>query len=150
MNVTFNGGSKLIIVDDSITDLDVEIDLYSDWKEWKVLNDNSKYLPAIRTVGGDPTTGAKSVAPYFFLTNGWKIRPHEADHTLTIAGNLFVDNPETYGNNIIVPTLGEYTVMENLSTTSDAIAVQSGSGLSQEEHDRLNETLTLGKFLGLK
>ena len=50
----------------------------------------------------------------------------------------------------VVPTQGAFTVLVNLATTSDAVAVQAGSGLSQEEHDRLNETLTLGKFLGLK
>ena len=120
--VQFDGANKKIIVDDTITELDVQIDLYSDWKEWLKESDNSKYLIAMRTVGGDPTTGTKSVAPYFFLMNGWKIRPYEGDHTLTITGNLFVDEPETYGYNLTIPTIGDYTVTVMLSTTSDAIS----------------------------
>jgi len=148
--VTFDGVNKKIIVDDAITELDVQIDLYSDWKEWLKEEDNSKFLSAMRTVGGDPTTGVKSVAPYFFLTNGWKIRPYEGNHTLTITGNLFVDEPETYGYNLIIPTLGSYTVTINLSTTSDAITVSAGSGLSTDEHNQLMKGLTVGKFLGLK
>jgi len=151
--VTFDGTDKKIIVDNGITELDVQIDLYSDFKEWlKTGNngDNAKYLPAMRTVGGDPTTGTKSVSPYFFLMNGWKIRPQEADHTLTITGNLFVDDPETYGYNLTIPTLGDYTVTVVLSTTSDAITVSAGSGLDTEEHDQLMKALTVSKFLGLK
>ncbi len=150
MKVTFNGTDKKIIVNDAITELDVQVDLYSDWKEWSQENDNSKYLPAIRTVGGDPTTGVKSVAPYFFLTNGWKIRPQEADHTLIITGNLFVDEPGTYGYNLTIPTLGDYTVTVVLSTTSDTITVSAGSGLDAEEHDKVMKILTVSKFLGLK
>ena len=148
MKVTFNGTDKKIIVNDAITELDVQVDLYSDYKEWLKESDNSKYLLAMRTVGGDPTTGAKSVAPYFFLTNGWKIRPYEGDHTLTITGNLFVDEPGTYGYNLTIPTIGNYTVTVVLSTTSDAISM--GSGLTQSEHDKLFQGLTTVKFLGLK
>lgn len=148
--VQFDGTNKKIIVDDAITELDVMVDLYSDWKEFLSQSDNSKFLPAMRTVGGDPTTGVKSVAPYFFLTNGWKIRPYEGDHTLTITGNLFVDEPETYGYNLTIPTIGDYTVTIVLATTSDAITVSAGSGLSTEEHNQLMKGLTTGKFLGLK
>ena len=143
MKVAFNGASKLIIVDNGITELDAQVDLYSDWKEWLRAGDNgdnTKFVPAMRTVGGDPTTGVKSVAPYFFLTNGWKIRPYEGDHTLTISGNLFVDEPETYGYSLTIPTLGDYTVTVMLSTTSDAITVTAGSGLSTEEHNQLDTT----------
>jgi hypothetical protein len=126
MKVTFDGTNKLIVVNTNITELNVQIDLYSDWKEWLKEGDNAKFLPAMRTVGGDPTTGTKTVAPYFFLTNGWKIRPYEGNHILTIEGNLFVDEPETYGYNSCVPTVGNYNVTINLSTTSDAILATGG------------------------
>ena len=150
MKVTFDGVNKKIIVNDAITELDIQIDLYSDWKEWLKTEDNSKFLIAMRTVGGDPTTGTKKVSPYFFLMNGWKIRPQEADHTLTITGNLFVDDPGTYGYNLTIPTIGNYTVTINLSTTSDAIVVSVGSGLDTDEHTQLMKALTVGKFIGLK
>lgn len=156
--VTFDGTNKLIIVNNEITELDVQVDLYSDWKEWMKEGDNSKFISTMRTVGGDPTTGIKSVSPYFFLTNGWKIRPYEGNHTLNITGNLFVDEPETYGNNIIVNTLGYYNVLVNMTTTSDAITISSGGITEQDKEDiveavsnipNIKKILTTSKFIGL-
>jgi hypothetical protein len=133
MKVTFDGAAKLIIVDEDITALDVQADLYSTWKEWTLEGSNAKYLSALRTVGGDPTVGVKAVAPYFFLQNGWKIRPYEGDHTLVITGNLFVDEPETYGSSITVPTVGYHQVLVNMVTTSDAIVITSGSAVTEDD-----------------
>ncbi len=64
--------------------------------------------------------------------NGWKIRPYEGNHTLNLTGNLFIDEPETYGSNVTVPTIGYYTVLVNMSTTSDAIMVTAGSAITQQ------------------
>jgi len=139
--VTFDGPNKLIIVDNSVTSLDAKVDLYSDWKEWVVTagSDNAKFLPAFRTTGGDELPGGQYVSGYYFLTNGWRIRPYEGDHGLTVAGNLFVDG----GGNPFVPTLGDYTVLVNLQTSANSLTtVISGSdggggGLTDEEHDQL-------------
>lgn len=135
MSVTFDGTNKLIICGSGTTSLDAEIDLYSEWKEWVSASDNSKYLEAMRTVGGDPTTGSNSIAPYFFLINGWRIRPQEANHTLTVTGNLFVDG----GGSPFVSTVGSYNVLINLVLSNNAVtvSVSSGSGLSTEEHNKL-------------
>ena len=92
----------------------------------------------MRTIGGDPTVGTKSVAPYFFLTNGWKIRPYEGNHTLNITGNLFVDEPSTYGSNLTVATEGYYQVLVNMATTSDAIAITAGSGVTQDDKEDIS------------
>jgi len=124
MKVSFDGTNKLIIVDNSITELDNRIDVYSAWKSWMTSGSNSKFSSALRTIGGDPTTGTSSVAPYFFLINGWKVRPYEGNHTLTLTGNLFVDEPGTYGSNITVSTVGYYQVLTNMSTTSDATVIR--------------------------
>lgn len=141
-SVTFDGPNKLIIVDNGITDLDAKVDLYSDWKEWVITSgsDNGKYLPAFRSTGGDELPGGQFVSGYFFLTNGWRIRPYEGDHQLTVLGNLFVDG----GGNPFIPTLGDYTVLVNLQTSSASITsvVTTGSdlevgGLTDEEHNQL-------------
>jgi len=124
VNVSFDGTNKLIIVDDSITELDIQVDIYSAWKSWMKSGSNSKFIPALRTIGGDPTVGTSSVAPYFFLINGCKIRPYEGNHTLTLTGNLFVDEPGTYGSNITVSTVGYFQVLVNMSTTSDATVIR--------------------------
>lgn len=140
--VVFDGPNKLIIVDNGITELDAGVDLYSDWKEWMLTSgsDNAKYLPAFRATGGDELPGGQFISGYFFLTNGWRIRPYEGDHGLSVLGNLFVDG----GGNPFVPTLGDYTVMVNVQTSSNSLTtiVSSGSngtggGLTDEEHNQL-------------
>ncbi len=120
-----------------MTSIDAKTEIYSPWKEWVGLGSNAKFLPALRAVGGDPTVGVKQVAPYFFLMNGWKIRPYEGNHTLSILGNLFVDDPETYGSNVTVPTVGYYNVLVNMSTTSDATTMTVGSGVTQQDKDEI-------------
>ena len=137
--VTFDGDNKLIIINNGEDELVAERDIYSAWKRWKVeaKKDNAKWLQALRTVGGDPIGGTQTVSPYFFLLNGWKLRPYEATHRLIVDGNLFVDG----GGSPFVATVGNFNVVVELQTSSksitDTITVSAGSGLSQEEHDQL-------------
>ena len=142
--VTFEGINKLIIINDGETELDAQRDIYSAWKRWMVDSKpssggeiNSQWLQALRTVGGDPIGGTQVVSPYFFLVNGWKLRPHEATHRLVVDGNLFVDG----GGSPFVATEGSFNVVVELQTSSksitDTITVSAGSGLSQAEHDQL-------------
>jgi hypothetical protein len=110
-NVSFDGSAKIISVTvepvGGENSIDVKIDLYSDWKEWTLLSDNSKYEQAIRGVGGDPLPGSKALGDTYFLLNGWKIRPYEASHTMTVNGNLYCED----GTSPYVSTLGAYNVM---------------------------------------
>ena len=133
MNVEFDGANLLIKVNQGVTTLDVQTDVYSAWKEWLQEGDNSKFLPSLRTIGGDPTVQDKIVAPTFFLLNGWKIKPASWNHTLNLIGNLFVDESETYGDNIVVSPDGSYTVLVNMSTTSDASKLLVGSGVTEQD-----------------
>jgi hypothetical protein len=145
--VTFNGPEKLIIVDDGVTSLDAQRDVYSAWKRWMFSESvpvsgadpipNASYLQAIRTIGGDPIGGGQVVSPYFFLVNGWRIRPYEGNHRLVLDGNLFVDG----GGNPFVPTEGNYNVVVELQTSSKSItttvSVSGGTLLTQEESDQI-------------
>src|SRR3990172_4377805 len=109
--VSFNGATKIISVTvapvGGANSIDVKIDLFSDWKEWVLLSDNSKYVQAMRGVGGDPLPGSKALGDTYFLLNGWKIRPYEASHTMTVNGNLYCED----GTSPYVSTLGAYNVM---------------------------------------
>ena len=105
MSYTFDGQNKRIILNTGVTNLDVK-DCYSRWKEWMIVGDNSKFLPAFDVVGGNPTVGANSIASYFFIQNGWKIRPHEANHTLTVEGVLL----DSVGGDPFVDPIGNYRV----------------------------------------
>ena len=112
--VTFDGPNKLIIVNEGITDLDFRTDVYSNWKEWSLARDNSKFLAAISVVGGDPLPGARILGSTFFLENGWRLRSWEGDHILTIVGNIFTRE----GEDPVLPPLGDFKVTVNFSTSS--------------------------------
>ncbi|MDY0270209.1 hypothetical protein [Trichloromonas sp.] len=88
--VTFDPINKLIIVLTGITYIDVGIDLYSNWKEWVLIDDNAKYDAAFFTFGGEPISEFQSTPPYYFLTNGWKV--YVENMSITVDMNLYSDD----------------------------------------------------------
>ena len=96
--------------------------LYAAWVDWVALSDNAKYLPAFRTAGGDDLGGGLLIPPYYFLLNGWKVRPMEANQTLVIDGNLFVDG----GGDPIVQTLGSFNVLVKSVVPVQAQGIATG------------------------
>ena len=93
--VTFDGPNKTIFVNEGVTQLDVQDDIYSAYKEW-ILNSPEEPLPAayveaISVVGGDPITDTQSLGSTYFLENGWRIQPapSKASYTLTVEGNIY-------------------------------------------------------------
>lgn len=144
--VTFDGPNKLIIVDNGVTELDAIVDLYSDWKEWAVLSDNMKYLHAFEAIGGQPLPGGLFAGSTIFLVNGWKIRPHEAHHTLTIKGNIFTND----GSSIHVPTLGNYTVTVSVLASALAQGIAVGSVLTSDQSTQLSDAQRFSKIAMIK
>lgn len=128
MGYTFDGENKLIILTAGTTSFSVQ-DLYSRWKDWVLLTDNSKYVHAFTSVAGDPIGAGQKIAPYIFLntTDGWFIRPQETDHELRISGNLYSVDANL---SLFVPTLGNYTVTVIIERSASAIAVTVG-GIDQ-------------------
>jgi hypothetical protein len=122
MAYTFDGPTKLITLSSGTVEFSV-LDLYSRWKDWMLLSDNTKYQPAMRTAGGDPISATKNLGATFFLLNGWRIRPQEADHRLTVNGNLYTDPS---GSSPFVDTLGAYnvTIEMQVSNLSDSTVAQ--------------------------
>ena len=104
MALTIDPATQRIILDSASVTAKA---LYAAWVDWVALSDNAKYLPAFRTAGGDDLGGGLLIPPYYFLLNGWRVRPMEANQTLVIDGNLFVDG----GGDPIVSTLGVYQVL---------------------------------------
>jgi hypothetical protein len=125
MALTFDAASKRIIISGS-NQLDV-VDCYSRWKDFARTADNSKYPPAFAVTGGDaidPVAGTR-VPCYAFLTNGWRVRPMEASHTLAVTGGvLLVDG----GGDPFVNTVGSYVVRINYQQPVQAITVTTGGG----------------------
>lgn len=119
--------NKLFIAQPGITNINVQVDLYSDAKEHWLVDDlaNGFDFP-FRPVGGDDIdSGLGTKVPlYAFLKDGWRIRPQEADHTLNIGGGiLLVDG----GGDPFVDTVGSYTVRINYQQPVQAITVSTGA-----------------------
>lgn len=119
MAITFDPATKRIVLDSASVNVS---DIYIAWTEWVITSDNAKYLPAFRQVGGDVLTTGISIPLYFFLLNGWRVRPQESDHTLNVTGYLFVDG----GGQAIVRTLGPYQVNVAYYVPAQAQAVATG------------------------
>lgn len=130
MSAVFDGTNKLIILGAGTTDLVVKPDIYSAWKDWAAQGDNSKYLPAISAIGGDTISDTMSLGTTYFLENGWKIRPFEGNHFLTISGNLFTRD----GSSPFVSTIGNYNVTINMARSNliDTVVTSGGSGGSSD------------------
>jgi hypothetical protein len=123
--VTFDGINRLIIINFGENSIDVAIDIYGDWKEWVLQNDNAKYTVAISAIGGDSIGGGRFLGSTFFLENGWKIRPYEGDHVLSVTGNLYTRD----GSSPFVQTLGSYNVLTSMQVSNliDTVSTSGGS-----------------------
>ena len=152
MAITFDAANKRIILDSTAV---TSSQIWIEWIDWVASSDNGKYLPALKQVGGDTLGGGLLIPPYMFLLNGWRLRPMETDHDLTITGNLFVEG----GGTPVVRTLGQYQVNVNytvpvqaqgISTTGSTAPTASETAEAVWAHSFANKLLTVAKFLGLK
>lgn len=147
MGYSINGATKVITLTAGTTSVSVR-DLWSRWVDWFLTGDNSKYLPAFEFVGGndiDPVAGTY-IPIYAFLMNGWKIKPQEANHTLSIIDGVLLVNG---GGDPFNNTTGSYVVRINYQQPVQAISFATGGsgGLTTEQATQLTE---LHKVAGLK
>ena len=146
--VTFDGPNKLILINYGETEIDVEIDIYSGWKEWMTSSETAMFLPAIRVVGGDPIDQTRSVGGTFFLINGWKIRTWSGDHALIVSGNLYSDD----GLDPFVTVLGDYTtsIRSNVSNLIDVVAPEVDVSDINITTEQVVGGMSVAQFLALK
>jgi hypothetical protein len=144
MGYSFNGTTKVITLTAGTTNVSVR-DMYSRWVDWLLTSDNSKYQLAFATVGGDDidvSQGTK-IPIYAFLSNGWRIKPQEANHTLNITdGILLVDG----GGDPFINTTGSFVVRVNYQQPVQAISFSTGGGsggLTPEQETMLAELYQL-------
>jgi len=171
--VHFDGPNKWIVVNNGVTDLDVQEDIYSNWKEWVQIRDNSKFPLAISAIGGEAISATQFVGRTYFLENGWRIKLWEGDVNLTVDGNLYTRE----GLNPYLPPDGDFAV-SIASTRSNlvdlvSLAGESNTALSNTDINAISlavwntllsaintsnsigvhvkdKILTQNKFLGLK
>jgi hypothetical protein len=122
---TINYTNKRIIMNSGETVYDVR-GAYSKWKDDIFLSDNFTYDFAFSVLGNVVYDPPKRVPPFTSLTNNWKIRPDEANHTLTVSGGiLYVDG----GGDPFVNTLGAYTVRIKYVQPVEVLMIATGSGV---------------------
>ena len=126
MPITLNGAARRIILDSASVSA---AQIWSAWVDWHEAN--QQWPLAFQLVGGNALGGGLFIPPYFFLMNGWRVRPMEASHNLTITGNLFVDG----GGVPVVGTLGTYQVNVNYTVPVQAqgIATSGSTGPTASE-----------------
>jgi hypothetical protein len=130
--------------------------VWSAWVEW--VSSNPQWPFALEQVGGQSLGGGIFIPPYFFLLNGWRIRPMESSHLLKLSGNVSVKD----GGDPVVNTLGAYNVSVQYTVPVQAQAFNTeggGGGTAPTAQDNANavwshpfvkQLLTVTKYLGLK
>lgn len=137
--MTFDGANKRIILNStSVT----ASEIWSRYMDWLAADsNNAKWGLAMTQIGGDDLGSGLFVPIYVFLQNGWRVRPMESSHQLTITGNLFVAE----GGSPLVNTLGNYNVIAQYTVPvqAQAMATSGGSGgLTSEQAAQLMKTAT--------
>ncbi len=113
--VTFDGPNSLIRINDGETELNVEADIYSAWKDWALLRDYLKWEPALRNTGGDPLPGGDALGATFFLINGWRIFVPSGEANITVTGNIFTEE----GDPVFVTEEGVQLITSRVSNLID-------------------------------
>ena len=126
MAFSFNGTTKTISLSSGTVTMSV-VDLWSRWVDWVLTGDNSKYVIAFETVGGNDVDVSQgtTIPIYAFLLNGWRIRPQEATHTLNVTGGILLVSG---GGDPFLDTVGSFQVRINYSQPVQAITVSTGGG----------------------
>jgi hypothetical protein len=119
--ITFDGINKLVIIPSTAVSISVKIDIYSNWKEWMLLDDHTKYLPAIRSIGGDPIGGGLFAGDIYFMMNGWRV---QIGGSCIIDGVLYSDDYNTP----FVQTQGLALVINRVSSIVQTVATGNSSG----------------------
>ena len=116
-------------------ELDV-VEIYSEWKLWVKQGTNSKHPQAFRFEGGSQISPQRTLGITYFIMNGWKIRPAERNHKLSLIGNLYSDGGTAP---VFVPTLGNYTV--NIETQVSSIIDVPSTVLSNSDLSNIKNSV---------
>jgi hypothetical protein len=136
MGYSFDGSTKIISLTSGTVVLDVK-DMYSRWKDWVILSDNSKWDLAFQSTGGDiiDSESGTSIPLYAFLSNGWRIKPQEANHTLNVTNGILL---VAEGGDPFINTTGSFIVRINYQQPVQAITVSKGTASNGYEGNQIN------------
>lgn len=104
MPVTFDGANLLIELPSGVTTLDAQEDFYEPWKVYAKTSDANGfralgYPEAFRSIAGDPLTPAINYSGVIFMQNqnGWRFRLPDENISVTLTGNLALEDPDIDG-----------------------------------------------------
>jgi hypothetical protein len=88
--VIFDPIDRLIYINEGVTDINIQLDIYSASKEWMKVENNLRWKRPMRVIGGDPIPGTIDViGRTYFLINGWRIK---LEDSVNFSGNLYSEN----------------------------------------------------------
>jgi len=133
----FDGDAKRIYIDPAAvsggTVTFTPQELWSRYVDWRSQGDNSKYLPAMRTVDAI-ISGGQLLGPYLFLRNdlGWRGVPPVAD------GVKIIINGSLYGESQILPVMEnihnqETDLIINMSALTNTVNTGGGATYTLEQ-----------------
>lgn len=143
--VTFDGKNRIITVNPGVTDIDIQKDIYSSWKEWtNSYVDNGRWLPAIRTVGGDPTIEGEFAGDIYFLINNWKLQVDVKQ--VKVTGVLFSDDFESayFTEEGIIQFPAKVS-----SVVTGAAQIANSDTITETNSDILSKVIELWQVMGL-
>ena len=162
MAIGFDGPNRIISLSSGTINLSVR-DLWSRWVDWYLTSDNSKFLPAFSQVGGDDIDASQGtkIPIFIFMLNNWKIKPQEANHTLSVTDGILLVNG---GGDPFRNTDGSFVIRINYQQPVQAISFSSEGAtatdpwtLNMSQYTdaetfgaRIQQLLTLAQFIGLK
>jgi len=148
-NVTADPDTRVIEITkvpvSGVSSIDVVTDIYTGLKDdWRTTAALQRLRFPLRSFG-DPKTPTRTIGPYVFLDNGsgWRIRPYDVDHELTVVGNVVAEDVTLpvwlarAGRSILV--------LEEQS--SQALTAAVGSGLTSAQSTQLSELYQLRGLL---
>lgn len=122
--------SETGVAADGDTTWDVRDDFYKGWKDLEQGFTDQQFAEFprfMRYEGTAPISDVENTGTTFFFMNGWRFRPGEWDHDVTLVGVLRAD---PFTNSVSIPTIGAFTVLIRLELS--AIVVEPpGAGLQQ-------------------
>lgn len=123
MAISFDGAEQTITLSSGTTTLDAQ-DAYSRWKDWVLTGDGAPWPHAFEAIGGEEIGGSALTGDYYFLQDGWTVVPQDANHILTVTGNLY---PATPGANMFAMPAGrQIQIQMSRSSLTQTVAVGSG------------------------
>ena len=141
--VTFDGANRLILINNGVEDINIKQDLYSDWKEWVLMIDNSKWAPAFSVIGGEALPGNKALGTTYFLINGWRIKPYEGNHALRVEGNIYTEE----GDSPFINTFGDYRI--RIESTVSSLVDSNFTQLAEIEYAAFEGGVTIDQLNGV-